>query len=102
MAQVGPGFAAQKISGLCQIDHVPGAVCGKKNGEQVSKRQATLWARDRFPEQARLIERALEWREAEDDKGIDHEATFSETERFVNFMIDQVETVFECEIEKWT
>lgn len=66
-----------------------------KNDEQVSKRQAALWAQDRFPEQARLIEQALEWREAEEDNEIDHEATFSETERFVYSMIDQVETVFE-------
>jgi hypothetical protein len=62
-------------------------------GEQVSKRRAALWAQDYLPEQAKLIEQALEWRKAQDDKGIDHEATFPETECFVHFMIDQVEAV---------
>ena len=41
----------------------------------------------------RLIEQALEWRTAEDDEGIDHEATYSETEQFVHFVIEQVEAV---------
>jgi predicted nucleotidyltransferase len=61
------------------------------HGEQPSKRQAARWAQDRFPERVRLIEEALEWRIAEDDSEVDHEATFSETERFVRLMIDQVE-----------
>jgi hypothetical protein len=61
----------------------------------VSKRQAALWARDCFQEQATLIEEALEWRLAEDGEGIDHEATFADTERFVHSMIEQVEAVFE-------
>jgi len=39
-------------------------------GEQVSKRRAALWAQDYLPEQAKLIEQALEWRKAQDDKGI--------------------------------
>jgi len=70
------------------------ALYAAQNGEQVSKRGAALWAQDRLPEQARLIEQALEWRTAEDDQEIDHEATFPETESFVHFMIDQVEAVF--------
>ena len=61
------------------------------HGEQPSKRQAARWAHDRFPAQARLIEEALAWREAQDDSEVDHEATYPETERFVRFMIDQVE-----------
>jgi predicted nucleotidyltransferase len=36
------------------------ALYAAKNGEQVSKRQAASWARDHFPERARLIEQALE------------------------------------------
>jgi len=62
-------------------------------GEQVSKREAALWARGYYPEQARLIDQALKWRKAEDREGIDHGATFSQTERFVHSMIDQVEAV---------
>ncbi|HUT21521.1 MAG TPA: aminoglycoside adenylyltransferase domain-containing protein, partial [Anaerolineae bacterium] len=61
------------------------------HGEQASKKRAARWVQDRFPEQAGLIEQALEWREAEDDSGVDHEATYPETECFVRFMIDQVE-----------
>jgi hypothetical protein len=71
------------------------ALYAARNGEHVSKRQAALWARDCFPEQATLIEEALEWRLAEDGEGIDHEATFADTERFVHSMIEQVEAVFE-------
>jgi len=63
------------------------------NGEQVSKRRAALWAQECLPQQVKLIEQALEWRKAEDDEGIEHEATFPETECFVHFMIDQVEAV---------
>jgi len=63
-------------------------------GEQVSKRQAALWARERLPAQARLIDQALEWRTAEERPGIDHEATYAETESFVLEMIDQVRETF--------
>lgn len=63
------------------------------HGEQASKRRAASWAQGRLPEQARLIEQALEWREAEDDQGVCHEATFPETERFAHFMIGQVQAV---------
>jgi predicted nucleotidyltransferase len=70
------------------------ALYAAKHGEQASKREAALWAREYLPEQARLIEQALEWRKAEEREGIDHEATFSQTERFVHSMIDQVEAVF--------
>jgi len=62
------------------------------HGEQASKRRAALWAQECLPQQVKLIEQALEWRKAEDDEGIDHEATFPETECFVHFMIDQVES----------
>lgn len=71
------------------------ALYAAKHGEQVSKKRAALWVREYLPDQAGLIEQALEWRTAEDDDGIDHEATFAETERFVHFVIDQVEAVLE-------
>lgn len=63
------------------------------HGAQASKRQAAQWAQDAFPEQARFIEEALAWRSAADDSGVDHEATWPETERFVHFMADQVEAI---------
>jgi len=56
-----------------------------KFGEQVSKKQAALWAEKEFPEWASLIENALLWREAWRDENVDHDATFQETLRFVRF-----------------
>jgi predicted nucleotidyltransferase len=61
-----------------------------KNGEQVSKKQAAVWAEKEFPEWSKLIQNALLWREAWCDENIDHNATFPETLRFVHFAISQV------------
>ena len=62
-----------------------------KYGEQVSKKQAALWAEKEFPEWASLIENALLWREAWRDENVDHGATFPDTLRFVHFAISQCE-----------
>jgi len=62
-----------------------------KYGEQVSKKQAALWAEKEFPEWASLIENALLWREAWRDENVDHDATFQETLRFVHFAVSQCE-----------
>jgi len=62
-----------------------------KYGEQVSKKQAALWAEKEFPEWASIIESALLWREAWRDENVDHDATFQETMRFVSFAISQCE-----------
>jgi predicted nucleotidyltransferase len=59
-------------------------------GEQVSKNQAARWTRTTWPEWAGLIQKSLEWREAEQADGIDHAATFPETEQFVRLVIDQI------------
>src|SRR5712692_883918 len=61
-----------------------------KNGEQVSKKQAALWAQQELPDWSQLIQRALMWREDWRNEQVDHEATFAETKRFVDFMRDQV------------
>lgn len=61
-----------------------------KNGEQVSKRQAALWTQEELPEWSRLIQSALEWRQAWREEQVDHTATYPETVRFVNFMRDQI------------
>jgi predicted nucleotidyltransferase len=62
-----------------------------KTGEQASKRAAAMWASKALPEWSSLIENALLWREVwRSDEGVDHAATFPETERFVNFMIGQI------------
>lgn len=60
-------------------------------GEQVSKKQAALWAAKEFPEWASLIENALLRREAWRDENVDHAATFQDTLRFVRFAIGQSE-----------
>ena len=60
------------------------------NGEQVSKRQAALWAQEELPEWSRLIRSALEWREAWREEPVDPTATYPETLRFVNFMRNQI------------
>ena len=60
-----------------------------KQGDQVSKRQAALWAAQELPAWSSLIKNALVWRGAWQDDHVDHEATLPETRRFVAFMIDQ-------------
>lgn len=64
-----------------------------KYGEQVSKKQAALWAEKEFPEWASLIEHALLWREAWRDENVDHDATFPDTLRFVRFAIEECENL---------
>jgi predicted nucleotidyltransferase len=59
-------------------------------GEQVSKRQAALWAQQALPEWSSLIKNALVWREAYRDEEVDHEATFPETLRFVHAIIAKI------------
>lgn len=60
-----------------------------KFGEQVSKKQAALWAEKEYPERASLIEQALLWREAWQDENVDHDATFHNTLGFVRFAIKE-------------
>jgi hypothetical protein len=49
-----------------------------KNGEQVSKKQAALWAQKELPQWSPLITAALSWREAYRDEGVDHASTLPE------------------------
>lgn len=58
--------------------------------EQVSKKQAALWAAQALPEWTSLIQNALVWREEYRNEEIDHEATFAETVRFVEFMMGRM------------
>ncbi len=59
-------------------------------GEQVSKRQAALWAAETLPEWVSLIQNALIWRKTWRDVDVDQEATLAETRQFVHFVIDQI------------
>jgi predicted nucleotidyltransferase len=65
------------------------ALYAYRNGEQVSKRKAALWAAQELPEWSTLINNALLWRAAQDDESVDHDAMFPETLRFVQFIITQ-------------
>jgi Domain of unknown function (DUF4111) len=56
------------------------------NGEQVSKKQAALWAQQELPEWSQLIRNALLWRQDWRNEQVDYEATFAETKRFVDFV----------------
>ena len=62
----------------------------RRTGKQASKRQAALWVQQELPEWSRLIQDALMWRQAWRKEHIDHRNT--ETNRFVNFVSDQILT----------
>ena len=66
------------------------ALYAVKNGEQVSKRRAASWAQKQFPEYFSLIENAFEWRANSRDENVNHEATFPEAKKFVNYIIDKI------------
>jgi hypothetical protein len=60
-----------------------------KHGEQVSKKQAALWAQKELPQWASLIQNALEWRlAAKLAEPIDHQATYPQARCFVNYVSD--------------
>jgi len=61
-----------------------------RTGKEASKRQAALWAQQELPEWSRLIQDALAWRQAWREEHIDH--LNAETNRFVNFVSDQILT----------
>lgn len=60
------------------------------NGEQVSKKQAALWAAQQLPEWSALIQNALLWRKAWKEEDVEHDATLPETWRFVHAVIDRI------------
>jgi uncharacterized glyoxalase superfamily protein PhnB/predicted nucleotidyltransferase len=66
------------------------ALYASRNGEQVSKKQAALWAQERFPQWASLIQHALLWRRGGRDEQLEHAATFPDIVKFVHFAIDQI------------
>ncbi|HEY6540678.1 MAG TPA: aminoglycoside adenylyltransferase domain-containing protein, partial [Ktedonobacteraceae bacterium] len=66
------------------------ALYTSRNGEQVSKKQAALWAQEQLPEWSQLIGNALVWREASKDEQADDDATFAETKRFVDVVRDLI------------
>ncbi len=77
------GSQAYAILTLCR------ALYTVRNGEQVSKRKAALWAQNELPAWSALIEKALLWRQTSKEDA-DHATTIPETQRFVNFVIDLI------------
>lgn len=75
---------AYSILTMCRVLYV------LKTGKQASKRQAALWAQEKLPEWSRLIQGALMWRQAWREENVNHDATHSETTRFVNFVSEQI------------
>jgi predicted nucleotidyltransferase len=76
---------AYAILTMCRALHA------HRTGEQASKGRAALWAQEELPRWSGLIQSALAWREAWQEKEVDHAATRAETVRFVNFVRDQIQ-----------
>lgn len=77
-------FQAYAILTICR------AFYAIKNGDQVSKKRAALWAQAQFPKWAYLIQNAIEWRKAFREKDVNNELTFPETKEFVHYVIDRI------------
>lgn len=77
-------YQAYAILTMCR------ALYAFKNGDQVSKKQAALWAQKELPEWSSLISNALAWREAYREQDVDHAATLPETVGFVRFVVARV------------
>ena len=77
-------YQAYTILTMCRALH------SFKTGQQVSKKQAALWVLEQLPDWSGLIQNALKWRNDYKNKYIDHEATYPEIVRFVNFIADYI------------
>jgi hypothetical protein len=80
------GAQAYAILTLCR------ALCLVRTGTSVSKKQAAAWTAAQFPQWAGLLERALIWRAAGTNQMPGHVEQFPETNRFVQFMIEQIDS----------
>lgn len=59
-----------------------------QNGEQVSKKQAAIWAQKSYPQWASIIEKAITWRMDYKNKEVDPTLTYNEVEKSVLEMIE--------------
>lgn len=62
-----------------------------QTGQQVSKKQAALWAQEQLPQWRSLIQDALLWRADYRNEQVVPEATYPETLRFVQDMIARID-----------
>jgi len=61
-----------------------------RKGAQPSKEQAAFWVQAQFPQWTALIQRAFGWRKDADADLRGHEASFPETARFIQFVVDRM------------
>ncbi|HSA84295.1 MAG TPA: aminoglycoside adenylyltransferase domain-containing protein [Patescibacteria group bacterium] len=59
-------------------------------GEHTSKKKACEWVAKEFPEYAPLIYNAFQWRKEFRNKDVDSEATYPQTEQFVNIIFSKL------------
>jgi hypothetical protein len=78
------GSQAYAILTMCR------ALYTVKNGEQLSKLRAALWAQQELPEWASTIKNALVWRKLSREENVVYDPTLPETRRFVHFVIDRI------------
>ncbi len=75
------------------------ALFAHTKGEQATKLQAARWVQEQLPQWAELVENALLWREQYRKKLPDHAFTYPQTEEFVNFIIDYLDS--RCKSACW-
>ncbi|MBD2868653.1 aminoglycoside adenylyltransferase domain-containing protein [Paenibacillus arenilitoris] len=63
------------------------------HGEQTSKRRAAEWFKEAYPEHARTVTDGWEWRERYRDADVDHERTYEQTVRFIEFAVGRLESM---------
>ena len=80
------GFHAYAVLTMCR------SLYACEFGEQVSKQKAAAWAKEELPEWSSHIDNALQTRTAPIRHEVDSAATFPETSRFVNFVIDKIQS----------
>lgn len=61
-----------------------------KFGEQVSKRKASDWVKQKYPIWSALVDSAFEWRKNFRDNQYNPEETYPQTEEFVNFIASEI------------
>jgi len=72
------GQAAYTVLTLCR------ALYAYKNGDQVSKKQAANWAKEKYPQWSNIIDQAVKWREEKNNNKVD-EPTYEQMVNMVNF-----------------
>ncbi len=62
-------------------------------GEQVSKKKASDWVKEKFPQWKDLIENAFVWRSKVREEQLNPESTYSEIEKFIKFILHEISSL---------